>query len=129
MVDLAPIILIAQVEIAANGRQVTFIKHNSTLADTNQPWEGPTNARTTPDSVAVMSAVFFNPTEASKLGISFVQDDLVPRAEQIMMVSPGTVNVQDFQEVLDEGVYWKIGHVEIFKPGSLVALAYVGVSR
>ncbi len=129
MVDLTPIIAIAQAEIEANGREVTFIKHNSTLSDANQPWEGPTDARTSPDSTKKMFAVFFNPATMARLGITFEQNDLFPRAEQIMMVSPGTVNVEEFQEVLDGGTYWKIGQIEIFKPGSLVALAYVGVAR
>ena len=129
MVDLAPILADAAVLIKENGREVTFIKHNATLADSDQPWEGPTNARTLPASTAKMDALFFSPSVAEKLGISFESTDLVPRAEQILMVIPGTVNVEEFQEVLDGSVYWKIGHVEIFKPGTVTALAYIFVGR
>lgn len=129
MVDLAPIIATAQAQIEANGREVTLIRHNETLSDVTQPWEGPVDARVAPVATAKMFGVFFNPAEISKLGISFEQDDLLPRAEQILMVSPGTVDIRQFQEILDEAVYWKIGHVEIFKPGKLVALAYIGVAR
>lgn len=129
MVDLAPILAEAAVLIKENGREVTFIKHNTTLADSAQPWEGPTNARTLPASTVKMDALFFSPSVAEKLGISFESTDLMTRAEQILMVIPGTVNVEEFQEVLDGSVYWKIGHVEIFKPGTVTALAYIFVGR
>ncbi len=129
MVNLTPILAEAAVLVAENGRSVTFIKHNSTLADVAQPWEGPTDARTTPDNTETMDAVFFNPATLAALGISFESTDLVPRAEQIMMVLPGTVDLQDFQEVLDDGTYWKIGHIELFKPGTTAVLAYVAVGR
>jgi len=129
MVDLAPILVTAAALVTENGREVTLIKHNATLADAAQPWEGPVDARTTPDSTAKLDAVFFNPATLAALGISFEATDLVPRAEQIMMVIPGTVNVEEFQEVLDDGTYWKIGHIEIFKPGTVTALAYIAVGR
>ena len=129
MVDLAPILATATALVKENGREVTFIKHNTTLEDITQPWEGPADARVTPAATATLDAVFFNPATLAALGISFESTDLVPRAEQIMMVIPGTVNVEEFQEVLDGTTYWKIGHVEIFKPGGTVALAYVAVGR
>ncbi len=129
MVDLTPILAEAAVLVKENGREVTFIKHNATLADAAQPWEGPVDARTTPADTKTLDAVFFNPATLAALGISFESTDLVPRAEQIMMVIPGAVNVEEFQEVLDDGTYWKIGHVEVFKPGTVNALAYVAVGR
>lgn len=130
MVDLAPILVIARGLITDNGREVTFLAHNTTLGDASQPWEGPADARTVPSATATMDAVFFNPGELSKLGISFVSEDLIARSEQIMMVAPvAGVDLKSFQEVLDEGTYWKITGAEIFKPGSIVALAYVGVAR
>ena len=129
MVDLTPILAEAAVLMEENGRSVTFIKHNSTLADASQPWEGPTDARTTPDDTETMDAVFFNPATLAALGISFESTDLVPRAEQIMMVLPGTVILKDYQEVLDNGTYWKIGHIELFEPGNTPVLAYVAVAR
>lgn len=129
MVDLTPILATAAALVKENGREVVFIKHNATLADANQPWEGPTDARTTPAATATLDALFFNPSSLAELGISFESTDLVPRAEQIMLVIPGTVNVEEFQEVLDGIIYWKIGHVEVFKPGTVNALAYVAVGR
>ncbi len=130
MVDLAPILEEARILVAENGRIVTFIAHNTTLGDATQPWEGPSDARTVPSKTAKLDAVFFNPGERDRLGKTFVSEDLVNRSEQIMMVLPtAAINVQDYQEVLDEGVYYKITGIEVFKPGTVVALAYVGVSR
>ncbi len=129
MVDLAPILVIAAALVKENGREVILIKHNAMLEDITQPWEGPSDARAAPAATATLDAVFFNPNTMAQLGISFESTDLVPRIEQIMMVIPGAVNVEDFQEVLDDGTYWKIGHIEIFKPGSVVALAYIAVGR
>lgn len=129
MVDLAPIIVIAQALIEENGREVTFIQHDETAEFVAQPWEGPADARLAPKSIAKMSAMFFDPDTLAKLGITFEATGLLKRAEQIMMVSPGTVDVTIFQEVLDEGTYWKIQEVTVFKPGKLVALAYVAVGR
>lgn len=129
MVDLTPILAIAAQLVKENGREVTFIKHNTTLAIAAQPWEGPVDARTAPAETKKLDAVFFNPAELAKLGLAFESTDLVPRAEQIMLVIPGAVNVETFQEVLDGTTYWKIGHVEIFKPGNTTALAYVAVGR
>ena len=129
MVDLTPILAEAAVLVKENGREVTFIKHNATLADAAQPWDGPVDARTSPAETKKLDAVFFNPATLAALGISFESTDLVPRAEQIMLVIPGVVNVEEFQEVLDGTTYWKIGHIEIFKPGTVTALAYVAVGR
>lgn len=130
MVDIAPIIATARVLLKENGREVTFIAHNTTLNDNTQPWEGPADARTAPSKTSKMDAVFFNPGERDRLGKTFVSEDLVNRSEQIMMVIPPTgVNVEDFQEVIDDGTYWKVTGSEVFKPGKIVALAYVGVSR
>lgn len=129
MVDLAPILAVAAALVKENGREVIFIKHDATLEDITQPWEGPSDARATPAATATLDAVFFNPATLSDLGIAFEVTDLVPRVEQIMMVIPGLVNVEEFQEVLDDGTYWKIGQIEIFKPGILTALAYIAVGR
>ena len=130
MVDLAPILAAARILVKENGREVTFIAHNTTLSDNTQPWEGPSDARTAPSKTAKLDAVFFNPGERDRLGKTLVKEDLVDRSQQILMVlPPASVDLKSFQEILDEGVYWKIMGMEIFQPGKIVALAYVGVSR
>ena len=129
MADLVKLVATAQRLIKANGRAVTFIRHDETLADTAKPWDGPTNARTTPDESEAMDAVFVPPASAVRLGLTTEQSDLIIRSEQIMIVSPGTVDLSRFQEVLDDGIYWKINMVELLKPGTTVLLGFVGIKR
>lgn len=129
MADLVKLIATAQRLIKANGRAVTFIRHDETLADAAKPWDGPTDARTTPAETQALDAVFVPPASAVRLGLSTEQSDLIIRSEQIMIVSPGTVDLSRFQEVLDDDIYWKINMVEVLKPGPTVLLGFVGVKR
>lgn len=129
MVDLAPIIATAQRLITENGRSVTFIRHDETLADADMPWLGPTDARTAPDATSVHDAVFVEPDSASQLGLAHIQSDLIMNAEQILIVAQGSVDLSQFQEVLDESVYWKITDIQTLRPGSTTVLSFVGVKR
>lgn len=129
MADLTKLVATAQRLIKANGRSVTFIRHDQTLGDVAKPWQGPTDARAKPNDTSVQNAVFLEPSSAPKLGISTEQSDLVMNSEQIMMVSPGTVDLTAFQEVLDGTTYWKITTIEVLRPGAVTLLAYVGVKR
>lgn len=129
MVDLAPIIATAQRLITENGRSVTFVRQDQTLSDAAQPWLGPANPRTTPNATLVVDAVFVDPSGAVKLGLSSEQSDLIMNSDQILIVSAGATNLLQFQEVLDEGVYWKITTIETLRPGATTVLSFVGVKR
>ncbi len=129
MVDFVSLQLTAARLIKENGRSVTFIRHNQTDAVSAEPWNGPTDPRATPDITSVQDAVFVEPGSLSKLGLSSETSDLVMNSEKIMMVSPGSVDLSTFQEVLDGAVYWKINKVETLQPGSTAVLSFVGVSR
>lgn len=129
MVDFTKLAATAQRLLGANGRSVTFIRHSQSLADAGKPWQGPTSARGTPDETSVQNAVFVQPSSASQLGIASEQSDLVMKSDQIMIVAPGTVDLTIFQEVLDDGVYWKITGIEVLRPGATTVLAFVGVAR
>ncbi len=129
MADLVKLVATAQRLIKANGRSVTIIRHDETLADAAKPWDGPTSARTTPDETSALDAVFVPPASAVRLGLSTEQNDLIIRSEQIMIIAPGAVDLTRFQEVLDGDVYWKITMVETLKPGPTLLLAFMGVKR
>lgn len=133
MVDAVALVATAQRLITENGRSVTFISHDKTVADAAKPWEGGggTSPRTAPDAVLVLDAVFVEPSVAARLGLSSETSDLIKRSEQIMIVSPGAAadDLGDFEEVLDEGKHWKITGIEILRPGSTMFLAFVGVKR
>lgn len=129
MVDLVPLVATAQRLITENGRSVTFIRQDQTLSDAAQPWLGPADPRTAPDATLVVDAVFVEPSSAVKLGLATEQSDLVMNSDQILIVSAGSTNLLQFQEVLDEAIYWKITTIETLKPGATTVLSFVGLRR
>lgn len=129
MVELSPLIAVAQRLITENGRSVTFIRQDQTLADAAQPWLGPADPRTTPDVTLVVDAVFVEPSSGVKLGLGTEQSDLIMNSDQIMILAAGDVDLTQFQEVLDEGIYWKITVIETLRPGATTVLSFVGVKR
>ncbi len=129
MVDLTPLIATATRLIKENGRQVTFINQDPTLADAAQPWEGPTAARGGGATKLDLDVVFVDPNPRN-LGRMSIREDLISRSEQIMIVVPGTNDLDTFEEILDtDGTYWKIVGTQTLKPGSTAVLSYVGVKR
>lgn len=129
MVDFLALLATAQSLLAANGRSVTFIRHNQTLADATKPWQGPADPRATPAASSVQSAVFVEPASAVKLGVASEQSDLIMNSEQIMIVAAGSVDLLQFQEVLDGTVYWKITTITSLRPGTTTVLSFVGLRR
>lgn len=129
MVDFVKLKATAQRLIAANGRAVTFIQHDQTLSDPAKPWKGPADPRATPASTSNQVAVFVEPFSATELGLSSIQTDLIKRSDQIMIVAAGVVDLSQFQEVLDDGVYWIITGIETLRPGTTTLLFFVGVRR
>lgn len=130
MADVPALITTAQRLIKENGRSVTLIGFNTTVAVADKPWDGPTDPRVSPAATLVLSAVFVQPASATKLGLGLETSDLIQRAEQIMIIAPGAeANLGLYQEVDDGGERWKISGVEILRPGSLLILAFIGVKR
>lgn len=128
MVDAVRLQKTAARLIAANGRSVTFLRHDATPADANKPWNGPTDARSAAAETSDQSAVMVEPSGAVRLGLSSAESDLVKRSEKIFIVS-ASVDLLPFHEVLDEEVYWKITRIETLRPGSTTLLSLVGVKR
>lgn len=114
------------------GREVVFERFNTYSQDENKPWQGPPAARTNPTERVTGFAAFVDPGNAKSLGLSTTDIDLLKRSQQIMIFAPGpdlTADLKQFQEVEDDGVRWKIEFIETLKPGSMVLLYYIGVSR
>ncbi len=130
MVDFAPLIATAQRLISENGRSVTLVEFDSAPADGSKPWKGAADPRAVPDAELTLDAVFVNPGGATSLGLSLETSDFIKRSEQIMIISPGaSVDLTEFEEVLDDAVTWKIQGMEILKPGAEVVVAFIGVRR
>lgn len=131
VVDYAGIITTAQTLITANGRSVTFVAFDTTEADSSKPWNGPADPRSSPDATLALDAVFVPPGGVADLGRVDEVDDLLKRAEQVLICSPGAaVDLTAYQEVLDsDNTRWKITGVKTLKPGGSIVLNYVGVRR
>lgn len=129
MVDYVKLQATAARLLAKNGRSITFIAHNVTPGNAAKPWDGPADARATPASTSVQNAVMVEPSSDTQLGLTSMQSDLFKRSEKIFIVSAGTTDLEQFQEILDNGVYWKIDVIQTLQPGSTVVLSFVGVKR
>lgn len=129
MVDFAPLIATAQRLISENGRGVTLLRFDSTPADPAQPWDGPTNPRTTPDETIDVEASFV-PASGNWGLTSIVSDDLIKRSEQVCLISAGaSVDLTGYQEMTDNGKSWKIVGVEVLQPATEYVLTAIGVTR
>jgi len=130
MVDFVPLIATAQRLITENGRSVTLVKLNSTPAVASQPWKGAADPRAVPAATLVLDAVFVEPSSAVRLGLSAETSDMIKRSDQIMIISPGaSEDVTLYHEVTDGSTNWKIGAVEVLRPGAEIVLAFIGVRR
>lgn len=129
MVDQVRLKEVANRLIAANGRDVSFIEFDTTLADPAKPWEGPADPRAVPDSQADLKGLFTPPTERDALGWGIRWTDLMANSDQFIIVEPETYDLSIFQEVIDGALRWKINEVQILRPGTITLLAFVGVSR
>lgn len=129
MVDFVRLLATAQRLITANGRSVTFIRHDQTDPDAAKPWEAPVDPRATPDATLVVDVVQVNLADATKLGMTTEQSDLFTKSEKILIVAAGATDLLQFQEVLDDSTYWKITTIETLQPGSTIVLSFVGIRR
>ena len=108
-----------------------MVRFDDTLIDADQPWLGPSDLRGGGAETLVVDAVFVPPSGVTDLGLSVETDDLLKNSDEVMIISAGAdVNLSGFTEVVDvDSLRWKINVVRILQPGSVVILAYFGISR
>lgn len=124
--DYTEFVELAQELIAENGRQIKIQKLDATAADTSKPWKGP--GTPTVDTEKSLPAVFV-PASGSSLGRDIVKEELLDRVEQVALVAPTDVSLEDFHVILDDGVRWNIDWAQALKPGPMVVLYVFGVKR
>lgn len=118
--------------VSSSGRSVTLERFNQTSADSAKPWSGPTDPRATVDATVTTKAAFVEPASVARFGIVTVDEDLLKRSDQVMLVAPGstiTADLATFNEVVDGSVRWKIEIVRTLKPADTVMLYMIGVKR
>ena len=102
------------------------------MADASKPWEGATNPRSPLDDTQVLSAVFVPITSSSQLGLRVLDEDLLRKSEQLLLVAPGatfTPDLTTFDEIIDGTIAWRIIFIEKLKPATITLIYYFGVAR
>lgn len=124
--DYTEFVQLAQELIAENGRNVSLQKLDATATDASKPWKGPGVPTVLVERA--LPAVFVL-ASGSGLGRNIVKDELLDRVEQVALVPPTDVSVEDFHVILDDGVRWNIDWAQALRPGQMVVLYVFGVKR
>jgi hypothetical protein len=115
------------------GRNITFVKLDEVVADPTKPWEGAATPRVDPESSITLKGVFVPPSSSVELGLQTIKPGMSDRAKQIIILAPGVAHVdvefEQYDEVIDGTVRWKIVQVETLKPGSDRIVYFVEVER
>ena len=116
------------------GVEVTLMKNDATAANSAKPWEGPTNKESLDGATRVeVSAVFLEPADAERLGLSHEMTDMLRRSSRIAIIAPAINEDEDFSEfqTLKESdtVTWRISAVHTLKPASTTLVYYMGLVR
>jgi hypothetical protein len=125
--DYARAQALAQRLIAKNGKAITFQRLDATPADPEKPWKGPGEpiVAATHDTVAVS----LPHASLVDLGFHAVDDELLKRTEQVLLVPGGAVDLEPFTNTLEAGVRWRIEWVRTLRPATVTVLYAFGVKR
>ncbi len=126
--DYSEFVTLAQELIAENGREITFQKLQKTPADSSKPWKGAGEPIIT-QSVTDVFGVFV-PASGSNLGRSLVNEELLKKVEQVVLVAGREEDLEGFQLILDEdSAQWRIEWAQTLRPASVTVLYVFGVCR
>jgi hypothetical protein len=127
--DYQPLADLSAELVAEFGRIVTFRELGDVAGTPSQPWLGAANPRSSPKQTLDLSAVIVEPSSLNALGNDAVSDDFIKRSQQIAIVY-SAVELAPFDEVLDtDGSIWKIALLSKLKPGGVLLLYFVGLTR
>lgn len=125
--DYARAQALARKLIAKNGKAVTFQRLDATAVDPTKPWKGPGTPTVAQSEDTV--AVSLPHASLVDLGFNAVDDELLKRTEQVLLVPGGAVDLEPFTNLLEAGVRWRIEWVRTLKPATLTVLYAFGVKR
>lgn len=113
--------------ITKNGKAITFQRLDATPAEADKPWKGPGE----PVVAATFDTVAVSLPHASlvDLGFNTVDDELMKRTEQVLLVPGGATDLEAFTNTLEAGVRWRIEWVRTLKPATVTVLYAFGVKR
>lgn len=131
MVDYARLSTTATRLLTKFGRQVTLVKFNETPVNPDKPWQGPASGGQTE---VQLYGVFVPPSSIREFGLQGLGrgtdlGDLIAMSQQILIINPATNVVEQFTEVIDNGVRWGITATQVLQPGPTQVLAFIGLRR
>ena len=130
--DYTPIANTAKTLIENFGRSMTFIRLSRAADDANKPWRSTATPRTSPDASTTVTALMVEPgNDLGALGEQVDIPDLTTRTGKILIVAaasaPG-VDLETYDEVLDDGVYYKAQVIHALQPGATKLLYFFEVT-
>jgi len=124
-INYTSILTTAQRLINANGRTVFIIRLNRALDDSDKPWRGTADPRTSPDATQSLKAVFVSAGSASNLGFLTESPETIPFEHKFMITAAVTgVELEDYDEVVDDSKYYKIVRCQKLQPGDTAVLYF-----
>lgn len=122
--DYGPSVALAQRLIERYGRVVQVQQLSGTAADPEKPWEGP-GVPTVLQSQNCHAC--FVPATGGALGQNIVPEQLLARVEQVALVEPTTVDMSEFNQILDGTLVLGVEWVQTFRPGPTILLYVFGI--
>lgn len=116
----------AQRLINNSGRSIIVQQLDSGPANPDKPWEG-AGAPTVKDAEPVIGT--FVPHTSSGFGMSFIDEELLKRVEQVVLVAQATKDIEKFHLIVDSNTEWRIDWAQVLKPANEVLLYAFGVVR
>lgn len=132
MVDFTRLAETAKRLIDENGRSIKIIKLNQTPDDNAKPWRGNDNSRTSPADEIDTKGVFVDIAGLASLGNITVDEELIKRSEMFVILNAidfGSSQGEDFEEVQDNNISWKIEGVRKLQPADTTVMYYMGLRK
>jgi hypothetical protein len=112
--------------IEANGRVVTLQRLSNTPADAAKPWNGPSTPTVAEEQE--VTAAFVPHAGNIEMAKDLIDADLLKRCDQIALVGvSGTQDFKDFNQLVDDGVTYKIPFMRVLQPGTETLLYVFGI--
>lgn len=111
------------------GRTMTFIRLDRSVDDSTKPWRANADPRATPDASTDVIGVQIHPDSSRDLGSKILMPELISATEKIVLVA-ATSTVEDlttYEEVLDDGVRYKINRFDVLEPGDTRLLYFFAI--
>lgn len=131
MVDYVKMAATALRLVTKNGKTITLVKLATTPSDVTKPWRGPVDQRG-PAAASVDLKGVEVPLLKRQFGAAYSKKDIPDTVTDAFLVAPalsGTPDLTEFDELISDGVTYKIEVADVLRPGPVILLYYFMVSK